>query len=194
MVWYSLNLGTKHKVKYTPLKADVKEYPLCDEDGNSLTRVSGKVEKGHFVDEKGNKHDKAFRLINGKASSGFSGRIKDIENPIYVEKAEAEDVLVEKEYLVESDKLYDELMNKNQAIKFGGYFANGFRAYKCYITPSDLYKGFSIMKVGRGLKSEVIKEIVGDLTESNRLKEKLASVELTLQKVNEAKIDDLIAV
>lgn len=194
MVWFDLQIGNK-KVKYTPLNPQIEEYPYCDEQGNKLKRISGKVEKGYFINEEtGEKVDKAFRLINGKASAGFKGKIKEVENPQYVEKAESEDLLTEKEFLVESESLYNELQEKGQAIVFPAWFGNGYRAYKVYIVPSELYKGFCIMKCGRGLKSEIIQGIVGSLAEHRKLKDKLAEVELTIQKVNQAKIEDMIKI
>ena len=192
MVWYDLNLKGK-KIKYTPLNPDIKEYPDCDKDGNILKRVSGKFEKGHFTNEKtGETHEKSFKLINGKASSGWTGKIKDVDNPIYCEKSQAEDLLTEKEYLVESDSLFNELTEKNQAVKFAGWFGNGYKVYRVYIIPSELYKGFCIMKCGRGLKSEIIRQIVGDLTEHRELQKMLAQVDVTIAKVNQANIDDML--
>jgi len=189
-IWFDLTLGHK-KVKYTPLNPQIEEYKDCDDKGNVLKRVSGSFTKGHFVNEEtGETHEKSFKLINGKASSGFTGKIKEI-NPIYVEMEQAEDLLSEKEFLVESDSLFDELTEKNQAITGKGWFGNGYRVYRIYITPSKLYKGFCIMKCGRGLKSEIIGGIVGGLKEHRALKDKLKEVELTIKKVNQVKLDDI---
>lgn len=194
MVWYNITLEN-FSGKYTALNPQVEEYPYCDSEGNILKRVSGKFEKGHFINEKtGEKHDKAFKLINGKASSGFSGRIKEVEELTYVEKGESEDLLVEKEFLLDSPRLYEKLSKENKEAVMGGWFGNGYKAYKVYIVPSELYKGFCIMKGGRTQKSQIIKQLVGDLTEMNNLKEKLASVELTIQKVNKAKVEDLLKI
>jgi len=177
------------------LSPEEKEYPSCDSEGNILKRVSGKFEKGYFINEEtGEKHDKAFKLINGKASEGFKGRIKEVENPIYVEKGESEDLLIEKEFLLDCPRLYEHLQKENKELIFGGYFGNGYKAYKVYVVPSELYKGFCIMKGGRGQKSTIMKGIVGDLSEMNELKSKLASVELTIQKVNKAKVEDLLTI
>lgn len=192
MVWFDLTIGQRHKVKYTPLNPQIEEYKDCDEQGNVLKRVSGTFTKGSFVNEEtGETHEKAFKLINGKASSGFTGKIKEVENPVYVEKAQAEDLLSEKEFLVESDSLFKELSEKNQAVSFKGWFGNGYRVYRVYVIPSELYKGFCIMKCGRGLKSDIIQGIVGSLKEHRALKEKLAEVELTIQKVNKVQLDDI---
>lgn len=193
MVWFDLKLG-KYKIKYTPLAVVEKNYPYCDENGKLLTRVSGKVEKGYFEDEEGNRHEKAYRLINGKASDGFKGRIKEIENPIEVEETEAEDILIEKEFLVENEQLFNDLTEKRQALKFGGWFGNGYKAYRCYVTPSKLFKGWCIMKVGRGSKSEIMREIISDLDESKRLIEKLKQIDLDTQKINKVKVEEMIEI
>ena len=191
MVWFDLNLKNK-KIKYTPLNPEIKEYPNCDSEGNILKRISGTSTKGHFINEEtGETHEKAFKLINGKASSGWSGRIKDVENPVYCEKALAEDLLTEKEYLVESDSLFNELTEKTQAVSFKGWFGNGYKVYRVYIIPSELYKGYCIMKCGRGVKSEIIKQIVGNLADYRELQKELAKVELTIQEVNKASLDDI---
>lgn len=183
------------KGKYTALNPQVEEYENCDENGNILKRVSGKFERGHFINEEtGETHEKAFKLVKGKASSGFKGRIKEVENPIYVEGGESEDLLVEKEFLLDCPQLYEKLSKNNQEAIFGSWFGNGFKAFKTYVVPSKLYKGFCIMKSGRGQKSQIIGDLIGGVAEMNDLKAKLESVELTIQKVNKAKVEDLLTI
>jgi hypothetical protein len=193
MVWNNIQIG-KYKVKYTALDVPEKEYPYCDESGNTLKKVSGKFEKGYYINEKGDKVDKAFKLINGKASAGFVGRIKDVENPIEISIDEVEDLLVEKEYLAENQKLYNELESKKKAYKFGGWFGNGYKAYRVYCYPSKLYKGFCIMACGRGQKSEVIRGLVADLEEDKNMKKKIADFEAGINKVNKVKVEELIQI
>lgn len=38
MVWYKLKIGN-YEARYTPIKAEVKDFPYCDKDGNLLTKV-----------------------------------------------------------------------------------------------------------------------------------------------------------
>jgi len=193
-MWNNIQIG-KFKVKYTSLEVPEKKYPYCDENGNVLKKVSGKFEKGHYLNEaNGEKVDKAFKLINGKASSGFVGRIKNIENPIEISRDEVEDLLIEKEYLVENEELYKELESKNKAYKFGGWFGNGYKAYRVYVYPSKLYKGFCIMACGRGQKSEVIKGLIEELNEDNSMKQKIADFEKELTNVNKVKVEELIQI
>lgn len=193
-VWYNLVLG-KHKAKYVALNPIEKEYPYCDQDGNILTKVSGKFEKGYFQDDKGNRHDKSFKLINGKASVGFTGRVKEVETPIYVDIEEVGDILKteSKEFLMECQSLYDELLEKNKAICFGGFFGNGYQVYKVYVYPSPLYKGFCEMVATKGQKSQIIREVVGELEQTRELQKRLSQVEITLQKVNKVKVEDLLS-
>lgn len=194
MVWYNLKMG-EYVGKYTALTPQVEEYKSCDSDGNILKRVSGSFTKGHFINEEtGEEHDKAFKLVKGKASEGFKGRIKEVEEPIYVEGGESEDLLVEREFLLDSPKLCERLIKNNQELVMGGWFGNGYKAYKIYVVPSKLYKGFCIMKSGRGQKSQIIGDLIGGVTEMNDLKNKLASVELTIQKVNKLRVADLLTI
>jgi len=194
MAWNNIQIG-KFKVKYTALNVQEKTHPYCDENGNILKKVSGKFEKGHYLNEEtGEKVNKAFKLINGKASSGFVGRIKNIENPIDISIEEVEDLLIEKEYLCENQELFNELKSKNKAFKFGGWFGNGYKAYRVYVYPSKLYKGFCIMACGRGQKSEVMKELIQDLNEENTMKKKIADFEKELSNVNKVKVEELIQV
>jgi hypothetical protein len=193
MVWYDLKVG-KYKVKYTSLSVDEKDHPYCNADGKILKRISGKIEKGYFEDDEGNRYEKAFKLINGKASDGFKGRIKEVENPLIVEETEAEDVLVEKEFLVESEELYKDLLENKNSLKFGGWFGNGYKAYRCYIIPSKLFKGWCIMKVGRGCKSEIMRGLITGLDENRRLAEKLKQIDLDTQKINKIKVEDMLSI
>ena len=191
MVWFNIEIGDRYKAKYTPLNPIKKEYESCDSEGNILKKVSGKFEKGHFINEKtGEKQDKAFKLINGKASSGFTGKIAKLDVK-EVKPSEVDDLLIEKEFLVDCPKLYDELIKENKSLISAGWFGNGYKAYKVYVEASKLYKGYCNMKCGTTSKSEIIKDVIGELTENNRLKEKLAEVELTITKVNQANLDDI---
>ena len=194
MAWNKLKIG-KFDVKYTSLEVKGKVYPYCDEEGKVLKKVSGKFEKGYFLNEEnGEKIDKAFKLINGKASKGFSGRIKEVDKPLEVDKEEVEDLIIEKEYLVENKELFDELENKGKAFKFGGWFGNGYKAYRVYVYPSKLYKGFCLMACGRGQKSEIMKELIADLKEDERLKSQVEEFEKSMNKVNKVKVEELIAI
>jgi len=194
-MWYDLTIGNKYKVKYTPIKATEVEYPDVDEKGNPLKRVSGSFTKGYFINEQtGEQYPKSFKMINGKVSSGWTGRIKEVDEGeyIFVDKKEADDLIVEHTFLVESQKLYDELKAQNQALIFAGWYGNGFKVYKCYITPSEIYEGWCLMKCGTAQLSEQISKAVGELTEMRELRAKLEKIELNSRKVNNLKASDMI--
>jgi len=50
------------------------------------------------------------------------------------------------------------------------------------------------MACGRGQKSEVIRELVGELNEENSMKKKIADFEKELTNVNKVKVEELIQV
>jgi hypothetical protein len=195
MVWYNLKINYKNKVfdcKYKGLAIEEVEYPYCDSEGNILKKVSGKFEKGYFINEDTQQtHDKAYRLINGKASKGFSGRIKEVIATI-VNEGENEDLLIDKEYLLENEELYNLLVENKEEIKFLAFFGTGYKAYKVYVYPSKLFNGFCIMKCGRGNKSDIMKDLIQDRDDLKNLTEKLNAIELVLNKVNLTKMEDLI--
>lgn len=191
MVWFNIEFSKWGNLKYTPLNPIEVEYPPCDANGNILKKVSGKFDKGYFINEAtGEKLEKAYKLVNGKASDGFKGRIKEVNKFAEVEMEEVSNLLIEKEFIAVNQKMYDELIQSGKAIKFRGFFGNGFKSYKCYISPNPLYKGFLDIRVGTTDKSEILKEVVRDLDETNRLQDRLKEIDLGISKVNKMDIND----
>jgi len=188
MVWYSLKIGNWN-LKYTPLNPVNKEYPFCDKDGKPLKKVAGKFEKGYFIDEKENRHDIAFKLINGKPYIKLQ-KTKETSNYKEVNINEVEDLLQERVYLVECDALLQELVNSEMALKFGFTNGNGFKVYKAYVYPSKIYKGYLFMSLGTTQISEIIREI----NEVKKAKNKLEQIEVSIQGINRAKIEELITI
>src|SRR3990167_7969622 len=138
MVWYNVRVG-KYRLKYTPLKINETEYPYCDKEGNLLNKVvEGNQRESYFLDDKGNKSIIAFRLVNGKPRAKLD-KTKDTDNFKEVESVEVEDLLTEKEYLVDSDFLLEELQNTGKAIKFGFTNGNGFKVFIAYVYVDKLY-------------------------------------------------------
>jgi len=186
MTFYKLNIGNKWNIRYTPLNPIEKEYPYCDGEGKILEKVSGKFEKGYFVNKAtGEKHEKAYKLVNGKASEGFKGRIKEIGKYVEVNKEEVSDLLIEKEFLGENIEMYEDLIKSGKAIKFSAFFGNGYKGYRVYITPNPLYRGFLDIRCGTTNKSELMRDIIGEMEEHQRLSDKLKEVELEISKVNQ---------
>lgn len=188
MVWYNLKIGS-WTLKYCALNPIEKEYPYCDSEGKELKKVSGKFEKGFFVNETGQKCDSAFRLINNKPYAKLS-KTKEVNNYKEVGVGEVEDLLQERVYLVESDLLLNELQETGKALKFGFTNGNGFKVYKAYIYPSKIYKGYLFMSLGTTQISELITEI----DEVKSQQKKAQQVMIQIQGVNRASVEELIQI
>jgi len=174
-------------LKYTPLSPNKKEYESCDSEGNILKKVIEKSAVSYFIDDKGNKHDKAFKLINNKPMAKLT-KTKEVDVYKEVDLSEVDDLLIEKTYFVECDSLYNELKASGKALKFGFTFGNGYKIYFGYIHTSDLYEGFLFMSCGTTQKSELLKTI----TETQKLKKKSEQVDLVVSGIDRAKVEDLI--
>jgi len=188
MVWYNLTIGS-FKVRYTPLKPKTINYPYCDKEGNELKRIAKVKGEYVYIDSEGKEHLQAFRLVNNKPMAKLT-KTKEVTNYKEVDKKEVDDLIIEKQYLVESDLLLRELKDNDKSLKFGFTFGNGFKVYKAYIHTSDLYKGLLFMSVGTTQKSELIQEI----TELQKQSKKLKEIDLVIQGVDRAKIEDLIQI
>lgn len=189
MVWYKLKVGN-FDLKYTPIKPAVKEFSFCDKDGKTLMKVIPPKKdefKTYFVDEEGNKHTQAFRLINGVARAKLD-KTKEVNKFLEVDKSEVEDLLTENFYVVNCPLLLEKLQKSKKALKFAFTNGRGFKVYLGYIHTSELYKDVLFMSLGRGQKSALIKEIVGEL-ENQTAKQ---SIEVTIMGVDKAKAEDLI--
>lgn len=192
--WFNIQIGD-FTGKYTSLAVEEISYPYCDSEGNVLRKVSGSFTKGHFInDSNGTIHDKALRLVKGKAHLGVKGRKKEFSKEEFqeVDKGSSEDLLIEKEFLLDSEELYNHLLETQKEISMISHFGNGYKTYRVYVTPSPNYKGFCIMKCGRKNKSEILKTIIQEREELKDLQNKLKSVELMLSKVNNNPEDLLI--
>ena len=184
MVWYNLKIGVWN-ARYTPINPKKNEFIDVDKDGNELTKVKGSYTRGHFVNEvSGEEHKTAFKLIKGKACAKLS-KTKEVGNFIEVDVRECEDLIVEKEYLIECEGLLNDLKSSGKALKFAFCSGNGYKVYFAYAKPS-IYKGFLAMICGTTTKSEMINDIIDLKTQQKK------SVELTIQGVDRAKVEDLI--
>jgi hypothetical protein len=191
MVWFNLRVGT-YNLKYTTLNPIKKENEYCDSEGNLLTYNSGKFESGYFTDAKGQRHEQAFFLVNGKPMAKIS-KTKETDNYREVDKKEIDDLIIEKQYIVDSDKLYNDLKDSGKALKFGMALGGGgkfgsIKVYYAYVYTSDLYEGILFMALGTTKKSEIINEVLGDIKQ----KQKLKQMETTIRGIDKAKVEDLI--
>lgn len=186
MVWKNIKVGI-WDLKYTPISPTEKEYIDVDEKGNILKRVSGTFTRGYFVNEAtGEQHAQAFKLINGKPLGKLS-LTKVAVNYKEVEQQEVEDLIIEKQYLVECDPLLKDLKDSRKALKFGYTSGNGFKVYFAYVFPSQ-YAGFLEMVLGTTKKSEVI---LGIMDNAQKVK-KAKQIEIQIQQVDKAKVEDLL--
>lgn len=191
MVWYNLRVGSWN-LKYTGLSPIEKKYPYCDNEGNELTFKKGKFESGYFEDSNGQKHDTAFRLINGKPKAKIS-KTKETDNYREVDRAEVDDLIIEKQYVVENDNLYQNLKDSGKSLKFGMALGGGgkfgsVKVYYAYIHTSDLYEGFLFMSLGTTKKSEQLEQLGQEITQNK----KLAQLNLAISGIDKAKVEDLI--
>lgn len=188
MVWYNLQIG-KYNLKYMPLKTKTQNYPYCDKDGNLLNRVMPVYsEKGYFLDDKGKKVLNAFRLINGKPFAKLS-KTKEVNAFKEVNDKEVNDLISEKEYICDSEFLLEDLKDSGKALKFGFTNGNGFKVFIAYIYVDKLYN-MLFMKLGTTLKSEVMK----DIKEIMANKKKAKDLQITIDGVDKARVEDLIQI
>ena len=189
MVWFNLKINNWN-LKYTGLNPIEKEFENCDKDGNVLKKVTGKFEKGFFLNEKsGEKHIKSLKLINGKPFDKLQ-KTKEIKVFKEVDLREIEDLLQEKVYLCECDGLLEDLNNSGKALKFGFTNGNGFKVFKAYLLPSKIYRGYLFMVLGTTQISELIREIDG----IKQQKKKIDEISLTIQGIDRCQVEDLIQI
>ena len=187
MVFYTLKIGS-WILKYTPLNPIEKDYDNCDSQGNVLKKVTGKFEKGYYLNEKtGEQIGTAFKLINGKPYAKLQ-KTKEVTNYKEVDINEVEDLLQERVYLIDCPTLLEELKTTEKALKFGFTNGNGFKVYKAYVYPSKIYKGYLFMCLGTTQISELIMEI----DEVKNQKKKVEEITASIQGINRAKVEDLI--
>lgn len=188
MVWKNIKVGI-WDLKYTPISPKEKEFLDVDEKGNPLKRVSGSYTKGYYVNEQtGEQYTTAFKLINGKPLGKLS-LTKVAVNYKEVEVTEVEDLIIEKQYLVECDPLLKDLKETKKALKFGYTSGNGFKVYFAYVFPSQ-YSGFLEMVLGTTKKSEVI---LGIMDNAQKVK-KAKQIEIQIQGIEKAKVEDLLQI
>jgi hypothetical protein len=183
-----LKIG-KYEVVMIPLVPKEKEYDNVDPNGSPIKYVPGKVERGYYIDETGNKVTNPCKLIGGKAIPKL--KKTDEIKPEKIDIVSIDDVnnlITEKEYLVDCDALLQELKEEksNKAYSFKYTSGNGYKVYRALLYPHPTYKDYAVMKLGTTRISDVITE----LEEVRTNKEKLKSVSLTLQGI-QGSVDDI---
>lgn len=185
MVWYNLKIGN-WTARYTPINPKKEQFEDCDSDGNVLKRVSGTYTKGHYENENGERFETAFKLIKGNPRAKFS-KTKEVNSFKEVDLKECDELIIERQYLVECDGLLEELKTTGKALKFGFTAGNGFKVYFAYLKPSN-YDGFLEMVCGTTNKNEVILNLI----EGIQAKQKVKEITATIEGVERAKVEDLL--
>lgn len=191
MVWCKLKIGN-YEIRYTPLSAEIKEFPYCDKDGNILKKVIPQKTdevKTFFIDDKGNKHNTAFRLIKGMARAKLD-KTKEVNKYIEVSNEEVEDLLAEKIYICDCPLLLEKLQQSGEAIKFAFTNGNGFKVYLAYLHTSNLYPNVLFMSLGLTQKSKLISEKLELL--QNQQQKKV--IEVVVMGVNKATTEELLEI
>lgn len=189
MVWYKLRIGN-YNLRYTPINAEIKEFPYCDKDGNILKKVIPQKSaeyKTYFIDSKGNRQETAFRLIKGKARAKLD-KTKEVNNFIEVKNNEVEDLLTERFYVVDCPLLFEKLKKEKKALKFAFSNGNGFKVYLAYIHSSSLYPDILFMSLGQAQKSILIKEAIEQIQNQDAKR----TTELIVMGVNKATTEELL--
>jgi len=193
MVWYNLRIGT-YNLKYTPLSPSKKENVYCDNEGKVLEFVKGKFESGYFMKDGEKYEDEIFYLVNDKPRTKL-GKTKEVNNYKEVDKSEVDDLIVEKQYIVEDKKLLQDLNDSGKTLKFamslggGGKFGS-VKVYYAYVYPSELYEGILFMSLGTTKKSEIIQEVLGEIEQ----KEKLEQLQATISGIKKTEVEDLLEI
>ena len=186
MVWYKLKIG-KYDTEVSPLNPKSENFKDCDKDGNVLTKKAGTYTRGTYINETtGEEHEVAFKLIKGKAMGKLS-KTKEVQNFKEVDVREQDDLIIEKEYLMKSDWLLQELKTTGKALKFAYTSGNGYKVYFAYVKPHPIYTDYLSMVLGTTKKSEIIEGLIQAEEEKAKVKTCIEAI-----GVDKAQVEDLI--
>jgi len=160
------------------------------QEKNDVFRAIDSMKPFYINTKTGERHETAFKLVNGSPKSEMK-KTESTDNFMYCDEEEVNNLVIDKEYLVRGEDLYNDLKDKKKGLKVGLSFGRGLKGYRCILTPSKNYKGFLDMRAGQKYKSEVVEGKVMELEETERLKELLSQVSLENKKIV-AKVEDLI--
>lgn len=186
MVFFSVRVGT-YLIKYQPFNDNDEQYPIVDKDKNILDYVKGTRTNGYYVNPTTKeKVDKTFMLVNGEVKEKFD-RTKETDKFKIVEANEKDDLVNPKMYIVECDKLKEELRATGKALKFGISFGGKSKPYYAIICLNSIFNVLE-MWISKGKKSEQYTEYTTELND----KQKLRELTLMIDGIDKAKIEDLI--
>jgi hypothetical protein len=186
MVFFSIRVGT-YNIRYSPFSEDDETYPICDKDKNVLEYVKGTNVRGYYVNPTTKeKVENTFMLVNGEPKDKFE-KTKETDRFKIVENQEANDLVNPKMYLVECDRLKEELRTSGKSLKFG--FSNGGKSkpYFAIICLNPIFNTLE-MWISKTKKSEQYTEYTNGLQDKAKLKE----MTLMIDGIDKAKVEDLI--
>lgn len=186
MVFYSVRVGT-FIIRYQPFSDDDEQYPIVDKDKNILEYVKGSRTNGYYVNPTTKeKVNKTFMLVNGEAKEKFE-RTKETDKFKLVEQNERDDLVNPKMYLVECDRLKEELRATGKALKFGISFGGKSKPYYAIVCLNTIFNTLE-MWISKGKKSEQYLEYTTALAD----KEKVKQMTIMIDGIDKAKVEDLI--
>lgn len=186
MVFYSLRVGT-FLVKYQPFNDDEESYPIVDKDKNILEYVKGSRTNGYYVNPvTKEKVEQTFILYNDELTLEFE-RTKETDRYKEVEESDKDDFVNPKQYIVDCDRLLNDLKASGKALKFRISFRGRKPPYKAIVFVNKTYNCLE-MWITRRLKSEQLKEYGQQLADKKKVEELSLIISGITKK---AKIEDL---
>jgi len=151
---YNLRIGSDN-FKIQRLQFEKPKWADVDEKGNEIKKVCKQKSIYAWVDTNDNEIAKRYKLINGKVMDRLT-RTKEVKTYKEVDKAEAQDLIAEQTFYVESDNqfLAEKLEKENKALLFA-YTTSGYEGgfYKAYLCAEN---GYLMMYLGNACKSKEI--------------------------------------
>jgi hypothetical protein len=186
MVFFSVRVGT-FLIKYSPFSDNDEQFPIVDKDKNLLDYVKGTRTNGYYINPATKeKVDKTYILVNDEVKDKLP-RTKETDKFKIVDKNEIADLVNPKMYIVECDKLKDELSITNKALKFGISFGGKSKPYYAIVCLNPIYNILE-MWISKGKKSEQYLSYTENLKDRQRLQE----ITLSIDGIDKAKVEDLI--
>lgn len=186
MVFFSVRVGT-FLIKYQPFSDEDEQYPIVDKDKQLLEYVKGTRTNGYYVNPTTKeKVEQTFILVNGEPKEKLE-RTKETDKFKIVDKNEIADLVNPKMYLVECDKLKEELRANGKALKFGISFGGKSKPYYAIICLNPIYNTLE-MWISKAKKSEQYLEYTTALAD----KKKLQELTINISGLDKAKVEDLI--
>ena len=186
MVFYSVRVGT-FLIKYQPFSDNDEQYPIVDKDKTILEYVKGTRTNGYYINPATKERaEKTFMLVNGEPKEKFE-RTKKTDKFKIVEQDEREDLVNPKMYIVECDKLKEELRASEKALKFGISFGGKSKPYFAIVCLNTIFNTLE-MWISKAKKSEQYLSYTTELED----KQKLREMTLIIDGIDKAKVEDLI--